>query len=468
MRCCSRWMIIVGTFVLFFIGASLRSADSSEPGTQPSDKQAPATPATPPAKTARGGVAPGPAENMNENRTVLEKPPAKPAEWLVVHDPVTPDAAPEAKALLKFLYDISLKHTAIGQHNFLGVHHLSTALAARGLEKTPALYGTDWGFSRAGDIDTIYARDITVQELIKEYRDNGSIIAFCWHEVRPTADEPVTFQGSPTSVQGHLSNAEWEQLMTPGSEIHKKWCAQVDVVAGYMKQLQDAHVPILWRPLHEMNGDWFWWGGRLGERGTKQLYHMMFDRMVKYHKLKNLIWVWNCDQPSQPDRQFVDYFPGQQFVDVLALDCYGQFQQRFYEEMNSLSDGKVMAISECGSPPGLDIYKTQPKWTYYMPWATVRNPVTDNQTTPPPTVDAVAGAGRGGRSGMGGGFGDGRGGVNAAEMAKDPRMWGLEDAAYRDAFQAVRAASGLPPLKPKEPAPKNEPAGKDAPPATKS
>ena len=320
------------------------------------------------------------------------------------------------------------------------MHELSTASAARRLGRTPALYGTDWGFSRAGDIDSIYARDNIVKEVIKQYR-NGSIIAICWHEVRPTADEPVTFRGSPTSVQGRLSDADWDALLTPGTPVNRKWCAQVDVIAGYLKQLEDARVPILWRPLHEMNGNWFWWGGRVGERGTQQLYRMMYDRLVNVHKLNNLIWVWNCDRPNTPYGQFVDYFPGQPYVDVLALDCYGAFDQRYYDEMNALSDGKVMAISE-GGPPALEVYQTQPKWTYYMPWASARSPVYDSQT---PAQAAATPAAPGGRGGGGGG---GRGGVNWAEMAKDPRMFCLEDAAYWESIQPLRAASGLPPERP--------------------
>jgi mannan endo-1,4-beta-mannosidase len=52
--------------------------------------------------------------------------------------------------------------------------------------------------------------------------------------------------------------------LTPGAELSKRWCAQVDTTAFYLKKLQDARVPILWRPYHEMNGDWFWWGAVLG------------------------------------------------------------------------------------------------------------------------------------------------------------------------------------------------------------
>ena len=179
---------------------------------------------------ARAGGGPG---GGGQSAELLPKPPAKPADWIVEHDPVNPNATPEARALLKYLYSICGKHTVIGQHNFAGVHELSTAQAARNLGKTPALYGSDWGFSKAGDIDSIYARDNTVKEDIKQWR-NGSIIAMCWHEVRPTTNEPVTFQDDKanSSVQGRLSDADWEALLTPGTPVNTRWCAQVDVIAG--------------------------------------------------------------------------------------------------------------------------------------------------------------------------------------------------------------------------------------------
>jgi hypothetical protein len=77
---------------------------------------------------------------------------------------------------------------------------------------------------------------------------------------------PVTFQrrrNTPApeklnTVQGQLTDQQFRDVLTPGTELHQRWCAQVDAVAGYLKQLQEARVPVLWRPDHEMNGDWFW------------------------------------------------------------------------------------------------------------------------------------------------------------------------------------------------------------------
>ena len=130
------------------------------------------------------------------------------------------------------------------------------------------IYSTDWGFAFDGNTDSYLARQDIVNEAIRQNK-LGSIITICWHAVPPTANEPVTFQPLPgadstklASVQGKLLDQQFRDVFTPGTALYKHWCDQVDTIAVYLKKLQDAHVPILWRPYHEMNGDWFWWGGR--------------------------------------------------------------------------------------------------------------------------------------------------------------------------------------------------------------
>ena len=356
--------------------------------------------------------------NTQPDVPFFPKPATQPVDWIVPHDPVTPNASPEARALLEYLYSISGNHTMTGQHNYAAQQEVSTKQALKVSGKTPAIYGTDWGFSKEGDKDSAFVRHATVEELKKQYA-KGSIITITWHAVRPTDDEPVTFR---KSVQGKLTNAQFDDVITPGTVLYNRWAAQVDVIAGYLKQLQDAHVPILFRPYHEQNGDWFWWGGRRGERGTKALYHQLWDRLVNVHKLNNLIWVWNVDRPMLPDRQFVDYFPGQQYVDVLSFDDYGIFEQHYYDELNALSDGKVMAIGETGNPPAAAIYKQQPKWTWYMIWAGLAGGRPRRSTTAA-TLPMIP----------------------LSVTVHDPRMFSLEDAAYRLAIIPLRAASGLPP-----------------------
>lgn len=355
---------------------------------------------------------------MTDQTDFLPKPPTQPAEWLVEHAPVNPRATPEARALLHSLYSISGRQTLTGQHNFPDRQGYSTDRAATLDGKTPIVYGTDWGFAAPGDKDSAYVRHQTVRTLIREWQ-RGSVITLCWHAAPPTEDEPVTFQDS---VQSRLTDPQFQRLLTPGSDIHKHWCVQVDMIAEYLRQLQEARVPVLWRPLHEINGDWFWWNGCLGDafHGTKQLYRLLYDRLVNFHHLNNLLWVWNPDRPSRADRQFVDYFPGQEYVDVLALDCYGAFEQAYYDDLNALSDGKVLAIGETYHPPTPDVYRMQPKWAFYMTWA----------------VDTPA---------------DGGPEAGAGEQPPRPvtgasRILYLQDPDYWTEINPVRAAAGLAPI----------------------
>jgi len=132
-----------------------------------------------------------------------------------------------------------------------------------------------------------------IAEVERQYR-NGAVIALTWHAVRPTDDEPVTFRDS---VQGHLTDFEWHELLTPGTDLYKRWAEQVDVIAGYLQQLQEAGVPVLFRAYHEMNGNWF--GGQApAVSGSAALYRQIYDRFVHVHHLNNLIWVWNVNSPT--------------------------------------------------------------------------------------------------------------------------------------------------------------------------
>jgi len=342
--------------------------------------------------------------------------------------PVTPDASPEARAVLQMLHDISGQYTLTAQHNYPNTKSRNSEFAAKFIGKTPAIFASDFGFAKAGDADSYLARPDIVQEAIRQYR-NGSLVDLCWHAVPPTADEPVTFRPLPgadpnklASIQGQLTDQQFQEVLTPGTPLHEHWCAQVDVIAGFLQQLRDARVPVLWRPYHEMNGDWFWWGGRTGKYSTADLYRQMFDRFARHHHLNNLIWVWSMDRINNPQMEHAKYFPGIDCVDVLALDVYGNdFAQSYYDSLVALSQGKPLALDEVGNPPSPEILQKQPQWAYYGIWVgMVRN-------TSRKQYDA---------------------------LMQNPRILNLEDPVYGNLMAPVRAASSLPPLH-FEPAPAN-------------
>jgi mannan endo-1,4-beta-mannosidase len=284
---------------------------------------------------------------------------------VAAQQPANPHATPEARALLSLLTSISGKGIVTGQHNFPNDGSKWTDRAYDITGKYPGLFGEDFGFSGGEDKDSALARPAIVEEIKRQYK-NGSIIALTWHSVRPTDDEPVTFRDS---VQGKLTDYEFQQLLTPGTPIYNRWCAQVDVIAGFLRQLRDAHVPVLYRPYHEVNGNWFWWGYRPGKDGSAALYRQLYDRFVNVHHLDNLVWVWNVNAPGGAAGPVADYYPGAAYADVVTMDIYGEFKQEYYDEMLRIAAGKPIALAEVGGLPSLDVLAAQPKWTYFMTWS---------------------------------------------------------------------------------------------------
>jgi len=285
-------------------------------------------------------------------------------------EPVNPKATKEARALLKAICSVSGKSILSGQHNFpnqLSQHSDNTAKVAG---KYPMIWGSDFGFTGGSDKDSIAGRDAMIKEA-KRQHEAGSIITLMWHAVRPTDDEPVQpGTGWTGSIQNRLSDFEWEELVTPGTELRRRWEAQIDVAARYLKRLRRAKVPVLWRPYHEANGNWFWWGGRKGENGFIRLYRMTYDRLVNYHHLDNLVWVWNSNAPSGPGvGAYEDFYPGRRFCDILATDVYGEFKQSYHDDLAALGDGVPIALGEVGGVPAPAVLKSQAKWAWFMVWA---------------------------------------------------------------------------------------------------
>lgn len=286
------------------------------------------------------------------------------------HNPVSPNASLEARALLKYLYSLSGKKILTGQHNA----PLNGSNRLAGLHKQvgvyPAIFGQDFGFSEAGSWDGTNFRQNIVDEAIRRHKE-GFINTIMWHAVVPTQDEPGTFSESITT---QLTDKEWDELLTPGTHLNERWKSQVDVIAWYLKQLQHAHVPVLWRPYHEMNGFWFWWGKRQGPEGYAKLWHMMFDRFTHFHKLNNLIWVFNGNEmKDEGPNNFVPnyslFYPGHDVVDVLATDVYSKrYDKQNYQALLKLAEGRPIALGEVGGFPTIEQLTVQPKWVWFMSW----------------------------------------------------------------------------------------------------
>jgi mannan endo-1,4-beta-mannosidase len=276
-------------------------------------------------------------------------------------NPVNPNADAKTASLLSYLYQINGKFILSGQHGG-GNRFIDSVRAIAG--KRPALWGSDFIWHGSKD-----EGQKVVDEAIEKNRE-GYLVTLMWHQGRPTDNPPY---GWKESIQGKLTDEQWQQLITPNTELNKKWLAQIDVVASYLKQLQQAGVPVLWRPYHEMNGVWFWWGNRPGKNGVIRLWKMMYNRYVNYHHLNNLLWVWGAngprDIPLDEAYAYRDFYPGAKYVDVLGADVYhSDYEQKDYNELLKLARGKIIALTEVGELPKSEILKAQPKWAWFLVW----------------------------------------------------------------------------------------------------
>ena len=287
--------------------------------------------------------------------------------WLSAQafEPVNKDASPEARKLLAYLYQISDAHTLAGQHNDNHEMNRYTNRAQEIGGRYPAIWGTDFVWSGALD-----PGQKIVEEAIAKHKA-GVIVTLMWHAGRPMDKPPFRWS---ESIQGEVTEEEWAELTTPGTTLHARWRDQVDQIAVYLKQLRDANVPVLWRPYHEMNGVWFWWGNKKGEAGFARLWQMLFDRFVNYHQLNNLIWVWNANAPRDIPKAeayaYGDYYPGHDYVDALATNVFNfDYEQKDYHELLALAEGRVIALGQVGELPNIEILAAQSKWAWFMVWA---------------------------------------------------------------------------------------------------
>lgn len=281
-------------------------------------------------------------------------------------DPVNPNATPNARRLLDFLYALPAGHILTGQHNYPATMSRYYDRAHDLTGEYPAVWGQDFGFADRGDKDSIYARDAIIDEAMRQH-EAGAIITLMWHAIRPTDDEPGTFN---TNILSTIPAETYDELVTPGTDTHTRWLAQADVIAGHLRQLRDADIPVLWRPYHEMNGNWFWWGNKPGTRYT-DLWKQMYQRFTEHHRLDNLLWVWNANTPNHRwcVLDYTKLFPGHATVDILATDIYSNdYKQRYYADLVKLAAGKPVAIGECGEMPTPRTVAKQPTWRWFMTW----------------------------------------------------------------------------------------------------
>ena len=272
-----------------------------------------------------------------------------------------PDASFEARAVLGLLYEIGGRYTLSGQHNYLEAPGKHTARVRDLTGRVPAVIGFELGAIMDYDKEDAHRYRIrVVEEAIRADRA-GSLVVITYHAAFP--GECECWEAVHTGV---ISGETFAEIVTEGTRLHEEWLADIDEAAHYLKILRDARVPVLWRPYHEMNGGWFWWGG---QPAFAKLWNLMFDRYVNHHGLDNLLWVWSPSAPNEYADPFEPYYVGHRRADVLAVDVYyGEYDAAHHDNLLALADGKPIALGEVGELPGPDLLDAQNHYVWFMAW----------------------------------------------------------------------------------------------------
>ncbi len=228
----------------------------------------------------------------------------------------------------------------------------------------PAILGVDYADFHKGSLTYEAPNQAAI-----EYWKQGGLVTISAHLYNP-----ANTNGGGLRDKG----VDLNTLLATNSETHVRWMGELDLMAAGLQQLKDAGVVVLWRPFHEMNGDWFWWGGQDPQTFVK-LWQQMFDYFTKTKGLDNLLWVYGPNHGTNA----ADYYPGDRFVDLVGLDAYTDFIDtnhiHGYAEVSKLN--KPFGFTEFGphapsNPPGDYDYlrfiggikKYFPKTVFFMSW----------------------------------------------------------------------------------------------------
>lgn len=268
--------------------------------------------------------------------------------------------ASSKQQVLSFLSSITGNQIVSGQHNKEPASNPAqyTQIVRNVTGQYPGLWGGDLMFN-ATDVAN---RQRVIDQAKTEWA-NGSLVSLTWHVCPPTMGSSCSFEGG---VKSRITNAQFDQVITDGSALNTAWKRRLDEVVPYLQQLKDAGVPVLFRPLHEMNETWNWWGG-YGAKSAR-LYQITRDYLVA-KGLTNLIWVWNVQ--DNPAGGWATYYPGSSYVDVVSLDAwYKDYPSAAdYQQMQQIAGSKPIAIAEMGKMPTSAFLSSQPRWSYFMMWS---------------------------------------------------------------------------------------------------
>jgi len=282
--------------------------------------------------------------------------------------PVNPNATKEARELLQYLYNTAGNRMITGQHTQTvpmeereHIHNLTGKYPKlQGFELLSYSPNINYNDTSEECLTEVVENRNTVSTALSWAKETNGIVSFCFHWFSPIGGKDKSF---------YTRNTDFDpcQVLIEGTPERTAFFHDLDVIAVELQKFKDAQIPVLWRPLHESEGTWFWWGSK-GPEVASQLYRLLYHYYVDVKQLDNLLWVWSC--------QLKEGYPGDDYVDVVSWDIYlpahtaTDYKEQYEELTANTSRKKVAALSEVGVIPDIKMLETsRVPWAYYMTWS---------------------------------------------------------------------------------------------------
>lgn len=281
---------------------------------------------------------------------------------------VNKNSTASTKKLYSFLKDSYGKYVITGQQCDGGINGNEFKAIKNLTGDYPALLGLDmmdYTPSR-----TAFGTSSSAVEKAIEFANKGGIVTFCWHWNAPTeylnstANSPDGWWGGFYTQSSKFDIAK----VMNGQDAKGKKLLDRDIkeIAKQLKRLEKAGVPVIWRPLHEGSGGWFWWGAK-GSDAYKKLWKYLYKELTNTYGCNNLIWGYNG--------QSADWYPGDEYVDIVGEDIYPGNHvydpqvSRFKQAINYGSKTKITALTENGCIFDIDsAVSINALWSWFMTW----------------------------------------------------------------------------------------------------
>ncbi|MDE3248595.1 MAG: beta-mannosidase [Bacteroidota bacterium] len=204
----------------------------------------------------------------------------------------------------------------------------------------PAVYGWELGHLELDSTKNLDGVPFEfIRQSIRKGFERGGVITISWHFTNPLTGNPA-WDAKPGAVASIL----------PGASKHALYLAWLDKLAAFLGSLKDAHgnlIPVIFRPFHELNGNWFWWGKQHCSPGELiALYRFTESYLRDTKQLHHLLYAYNTDRFATRE-EYLDRYPGDDWVDVVGFDIYQRAEGNinFSKELDRML-GTLESIAE--------------------------------------------------------------------------------------------------------------------------